>query len=84
MSTYRKVSHVRDEDCGLDNLGQRGSGLGDDGLDILAALPGLFRDSALNGSSVGSKADLTRAVDGRRGLHALGLDSRFSQWVFSQ
>lgn len=71
--TYSEVSHVGDEDVALDNLGDGRAGLLQDGLEVLAALLGLVGDGALNQNTLSSEGNLTRAVDGSRGLDGLGL-----------
>lgn len=74
--TYSKVSHVGDEDGGLDDSGQRRAGLLENGIQVLAALSRLLSDSALNQGAIGSKRDLAGAVDGRGSLDGLGLNNQ--------
>lgn len=71
--TYGKVAHVREEDGGLDDLGDGGAGLLDDSLDVLAALGRLLGDGALDEGALGGERDLAGAVDGSRRLDGLGL-----------
>ena len=65
--------HVRDENGGLDNLLKGGTSLRENGLEVLAALPGLLGNGALNELALGGERDGTRAVDGVGGLDGLGL-----------
>ena len=76
-----KVAHVREEDGGLDNLGDGRAGLLNDGLDVLAALSRLLGDGALDEGAVRLEGDLAGAVDSSRGLDGLGLryDSTLDQ-----
>lgn len=68
-----KVSHVREEDGSLDNLGNRRTRFLDDSLDVLAALGRLLGDGALDEGTVRLQRNLPGAVDGGRGLDGLGL-----------
>lgn len=68
-----KVSHVREEDGSLDDLGNRRTRLLNDSLDVLAALGRLLGNGALDEGAVGLQRNLTGAVDGSRGLDGLGL-----------
>jgi hypothetical protein len=72
--TYSKVSHIRDENGGLDDLGERRASLLKDGVQVFAALSRLVGDSALNQGALGSKRDLARAVDGRGSFDGLRLN----------
>lgn len=56
--TYGKVSHVGDEDCSLDDLGDGRAGLLEDSIEVLAALLGLFGDGALNQGALCGERDL--------------------------
>lgn len=67
------MSHVGDEDHGLDDLGEGRTSLLEDGIEVLAALAGLVGNGALDDSTVSSEGDGTRAVDGVGGLDGLGL-----------
>lgn len=67
------MCHVREEDVALDNLGDRGAGLLQDSLEVLAALLGLVGNGALDHGTLSSEGDLAGAVDGGRGLDGLGL-----------
>lgn len=71
--TYSEVGHVGDEDHGLDDLGNGGTGLGEYGLEVLAALGGLSGDVGANKGAVSSEGNGAGAVDGERGLDGLGL-----------
>lgn len=70
---YSEVGHVGDEDHGLDDLGNGGAGLGEDSLEVLAALGGLGSDVAADKGAVSSQGNGARAVDGEGGLDGLGL-----------
>ena len=72
-NTYSKVSHVRDEDHGLDDAGDGRASLGEDGLEVLAALSGLGGDAAADKGAVSGQRDGARAEDGKGGLDGLGL-----------
>lgn len=52
------MSHVGDEDCGLNDLGDGRAGLLEDSIEVLAALLGLFGDGALNQGALGGERDL--------------------------
>lgn len=82
--TYGKVSHVGDEDHGLDDLGDGRASLLEDGIEVLAALAGLVGNGALDKSTLSVERDSARAVDGVGGLDGLGLlrVSRASGGVF--
>ena len=67
------MSHVRDEDGGLDDLGELGASLLENGLGVLAGLLGLGGDGTLNELTLRGKRDLARAVDHVGGLDGLGL-----------
>ena len=67
------MTHIGEENGGLDNLAHGGARCLNDSLDVLAALSSLFANSALNESTLGGQGDLARAVDGRGGLDGLGL-----------
>lgn len=71
--TYGKVSHVGDEDHGLDDLGDGRASLLENGIEVLTALAGLVGNGALDESTLSVKRDGTRAVDGVGGLDRLGL-----------
>lgn len=68
-----KVTHVGEEDGGLDNLGDGGARLLDDSLDVLAALGRLLGNGTLDEGAVRLQGNLAGAVDRRRGLDGLGL-----------
>ena len=70
---YGEVVQVGQEDVALDDLGNGGAGLLEDGLEVLAALLGLVGNGALDHGALGSEGDLAGAVDGRGGLDGLGL-----------
>lgn len=72
--TYSKVIHVRDENSGLDDSGQRRASLLENDIQVLAALSRLLGDGAFNQGAIGSKGDLARAVDGSRSLDGLRLE----------
>ena len=72
-SSYSKVTHVGKEDVNLDNLGDGGTSLNKDGLEVAAALLGLLGDRSLEQLTLRSERDLTGAVDSSRGLDGLGL-----------
>lgn len=74
--TYAKVGHVVQEDVDLDDLAHVGAGGLEDGLQVLADLPGLLLDRALAVVAVLVDGQLTRAVDGMRGLDGRGLGAR--------
>lgn len=71
--TYSKVSHVGDENGGLDNSRQRRACLLENNIQVLAALSRLLGNSALNQGAIGSKGDLAGAVDGSGSLDGLRL-----------
>lgn len=71
--TYSKVIHVRDENGGLDDFGQRRASLLENGIQVLAALSRLLGDGALNQGAIGSEGDLAGAVDGSGSLDGLRL-----------
>lgn len=52
------MSHVGDEDCGLDDLGDGRASFLEDGIEVFAALLGLFGDGALNQGALGGERDL--------------------------
>ena len=70
---YGKVVHGGEEDVALDDLGDGGAGLLEDGLEVRAALAGLVGDGSLNHGALGGEGDLAGAVDGVGGLDGLGL-----------
>lgn len=65
--------HVGDEDGGLDDLGDGGTGLLEDGLEVLAGLASLLGNGALDEISLGGERDGARGEDGKGGLDGLGL-----------
>ena len=67
------MSHIREEDGGLDDLLDAGAGLLKDGLKVGDALLGLLGDRALNELAIGGQGDLAGEVDGIGGLDSLGL-----------
>lgn len=77
--TYSKVSHVRDENSGLDDSSQRRAGLLENYIQVLAALSRLLGDSTLNQGAIGSQGDLAGAVDGSGSLDGLRLDKIYHE-----
>lgn len=67
------MSHVGDEDGSLDDLGDGGTGLLEDGLEVLAGLTSLLGNGTLNESSLRGERDGARGEDGKGGLDGLGL-----------
>lgn len=80
-STYGEVGHVGDEDHGLDNLGDGGASLGEDSLEVLAALGGLGGDVGADKGALSGEGDGARAVDGEGGLDGLGLQPGRRNWL---
>lgn len=70
---YGEVGHVGDEDVDLDDLGDGGTGLLEDGLEVLDALAGELLDGARDDVAVDVGGDLARAVDCVGGFDCLGL-----------
>lgn len=73
MGAYSKVGHVGDENHRLDDLGDAGAGLGEDSLEVLAALGGLGGDVGADKGAIGLEGDGAGAVNGEGGLDGLGL-----------
>lgn len=67
------MSHVGEEDHGLDNLGEGRTSLLEDGIEVLAAQTGLVGNRALEDDTLSSERDSARAVDGVGSLDGLGL-----------
>lgn len=65
--------HVGKEDVDLDYLLDAGAGSGEYSLQVLDASTGLLLNGALNEVALSIQWDLTRTVDGARGLDGLGL-----------
>lgn len=70
------MGHVGDENHRLDDLGDAGAGLGEDSLEVLAALGGLGGDVGADKSAVGLEGNGAGAVNGKGGLDGLGLYRR--------
>lgn len=73
--TYSEERHIGEKDGGLDDLRKRGSGLLENGLEVLAALSSLLANGTLDLSVtiLRVKRDRARAVDGVGCLDGLGL-----------
>lgn len=73
IATYSEVGHVVKEDIDLDHLLNGGTGLLENGLEVLDALSRQLLDAALDEVALEVGMDLSRAVDGGRGLDGLGV-----------
>jgi hypothetical protein len=73
MTTYGEVGHVGDEDIDLDDLLNGGTGLLENGLEVLDALSRQLLDGAGDDVAVDVGGDLARAVDCVGGLDGLGV-----------
>ena len=71
--TYRKEGHIGEEDGGLDDLLDGGTGLGEDGLAVLDTEGGLLGDGAADDSAIVVHVDLAGAVDDAGGLDGVRL-----------
>lgn len=67
------MTHVGKEDVDLDDLGDGGTSLIEDGGEVGAALLGLVANGTLNELTLRSERDGAGAVDGVGGLDGLGL-----------
>lgn len=67
------MRHVRDEDHGLDDAGDGGAGLSENGANIFAALGGLLSDGASNEDTISAERDGTGAENSERSLDSLRL-----------
>lgn len=67
------MRHVRDEDHGLDDAGDGGASLSENGANVLAALAGLVSDGASDEDTISAERDGTGAEDGERSLDSLRL-----------
>lgn len=76
-----EVTHVGEEDVDLDDLLDGRASGGEDGLQVLEAECCLLTDGALEHVARGIQVDLTRAVDGRRGLDGVGLYSEVRGYI---
>jgi hypothetical protein len=70
---YGEVGHVSQKHIDLDHLGNLGTGLLEDGLEVADAGSSLLLDGALDEVALSVTRDLAGAVDGSRGLDGLGL-----------
>jgi hypothetical protein len=68
-----EVGHVVQEHVDLDNALDGAPGLGEDRLDVLAALSGLVTDVTFNELAIGGAGDLARDVDCAACYYRLGL-----------
>lgn len=79
--TYSEAGHVREEDGGLDDLLDGGTGLREDSLEVLDAEGSLLGDSSVLQHALGVEVDLAGAVDGASGLDGLGLNGWYTPLV---
>ena len=80
--THSKVTHIREEDVDFDDLLDGRAGLLKDSFQVADALASLLLDGALNQVALRVAGDLTRAVDGSRGLDGLRLKgNEYHKWA---